>query len=201
MQKIISVFQRNYDGDRLIRDEVVPGAEWVLAGEGTPTRKFDGSCCMVKDSVLYKRYDAKKGKTPPAGFIPAQDPDPVSGHWPGWLKVGDGPEDKWFRYAFDAMIDTQKDGTYEACGPHFQGNPEDQPTDLLIRHGQVEMLDVPRTFDGIREYLAGRDIEGIVFHHPDGRMAKVKKRDYGMKRRSADLAKKSTDSEKPSVSR
>ena len=34
MQKIISLFQRNYDGDRQVRDEVVPGAEWVLAGEG-----------------------------------------------------------------------------------------------------------------------------------------------------------------------
>ncbi len=31
MQKIISLFQRNYDGDKLVRDEVVPGAEWVIA--------------------------------------------------------------------------------------------------------------------------------------------------------------------------
>ena len=42
MRKIITLFQRNYDGDRLVRDEVVPGAEWVLAGEGAPTRKWDG---------------------------------------------------------------------------------------------------------------------------------------------------------------
>ena len=26
MKKIISLYQRNYDGDRLVRDEVVPGA-------------------------------------------------------------------------------------------------------------------------------------------------------------------------------
>jgi hypothetical protein len=26
------------------------------------------------------------------------------------------------------------------------------------------------------------DIEGLVFHHPDGRMAKIKLRDFGMKR-------------------
>jgi len=29
VQKIISLFQRNYDGDRLIRDGVVPGAEAI----------------------------------------------------------------------------------------------------------------------------------------------------------------------------
>jgi len=39
MKKIPSLFQRNYDGDRLVRDEVVPGAEWVMAGEGTATRQ------------------------------------------------------------------------------------------------------------------------------------------------------------------
>jgi len=31
MRKIISLFQRNYEGDRLVRDECVPGAEWVQA--------------------------------------------------------------------------------------------------------------------------------------------------------------------------
>jgi hypothetical protein len=58
VQKIVSLFQRNYDGDRLVRDEVTPGAEWVVAGEGVATRKFDGTCCCVRDGRLYKRYDA-----------------------------------------------------------------------------------------------------------------------------------------------
>jgi hypothetical protein len=38
VKKIISLFQRNYETDRRVRDEVVPGAEWVLAGEGVATR-------------------------------------------------------------------------------------------------------------------------------------------------------------------
>ena len=75
MKKIKSVFQRNYETDRLIRNEVAPGCEWVLAGEGVPTRKYDGTCCLVEDSQLFKRYDAKHGKTPPPGFRPAQEPD------------------------------------------------------------------------------------------------------------------------------
>lgn len=52
MKKIISLFVRNYDGDRLVRDEIVPGAEWVVAGEGVATVKFpfgmswaDGAPC------------------------------------------------------------------------------------------------------------------------------------------------------------
>jgi len=44
--------------------------------------------------------------------------------------------------------------------------------------------DVPRTFDGIRGFLETMDIEGLVFHHPDGRMAKIKKRDYGQQRKA-----------------
>ena len=34
MKKVISLFRRNYDTDHLVRDEVVEGAEWVIAGEG-----------------------------------------------------------------------------------------------------------------------------------------------------------------------
>lgn len=39
MKKIISLFQRNYDGNRLVRDELVPGSEWVQEGLGIATRK------------------------------------------------------------------------------------------------------------------------------------------------------------------
>ena len=62
MKKIISLFMRNYDSDRLVRNEVTPGAEWVIEGEGKATRKYDGTCCLIKNNKLYKRYDAKKGK-------------------------------------------------------------------------------------------------------------------------------------------
>jgi len=181
MRKIISVFQRNYDSDRLVRDEVVLGAEWVLSGEGIATRKFDGACSMIQDGSLYKRFDAKHGKKPPYGFIPAQDPDPITGHWPGWIQVENGPEDKWFRLALENTGKMLPNGTYEACGPHFQGNPEGLEKDTLILHG-VELLVVPRTFVGIRDWLQKRDIEGIVFHF-GGQMAKVKKKDFGLKRK------------------
>ena len=192
MKKIISLFQRNYEGDRLVRDEVTLGAEWVLAGEGIPTLKWDGTDCMIKDNVLYKRYDAKNGKTPPVGFIPAQDPDPITGHWPGWLMIGSDNGDKWHREAFS---DQQfwEDGTYELCGPKINGNKEKFSKHILIKHGEhvagtVE-IPVPRpvTFESLKDFFGKihdvphKDMEGIVWHHPDGRMVKIKKKDFGYK--------------------
>lgn len=185
MQKIISLFQRNYDGDRLVRDEVVPGAEWVLNGEGVATRKWDGTCCMIQNGELYKRYDAKKGKTPPEGFIPAQDPDEVTGHWPGWLKVGDGKEDRWHREGLDNTAEGEDliDGTYELIGPRINGNKEGLNRHILIKHGE-EKVYFPGgvTFETVKRFLDETDYEGIVWHHPDGRMVKIKKKDFGFKR-------------------
>lgn len=179
MRKIISLFQRNYESDRLVRDEVVAGAEWVLAGEGVATRKWDGTCAMVRGGQLFKRYDAKQGKTPPPGFEPAQDYDPVTGHMPGWLAVGDGPEDRWFRAGHNPEL---ADGTYELCGPKVQGNPEGLERHQLIPHGKHYLPDAPRTFVAIRDYLAARNMEGIVWRHPDGRMVKIKAKDFGLRR-------------------
>ena len=175
MKKIISLYQRNYDGDRLVRDELVPGAEWVPAGEGIATRKFDGTCCMVRAGQLYKRYDAKAGKTPPAGFEPAQEPDAVTGHHPGWLPVGDGPDDRWHR---EAMKPELADGTYELVGPKIQGNPEGYAAHALVSHGVEILSDAPRTFAALKDYLIARNIEGVVWHHPDGRMVKIKRKDF-----------------------
>lgn len=180
MKKIVSLFQRNYDGDRLVRNEVVYGAEWVIAGEGIATRKFDGTSCLVRDGKLFKRYDAKAGRIPPEGFEPAQlYPDINTGHWPGWLPVGKGPDDAHHR---EAEIPTE-DGTYELCGPKVQKNYEGFDTHVLVKHGSEILHDCPRTFDALREYLSNGAIEGVVWHHSDGRMVKIKGKDFGIKRK------------------
>lgn len=182
MQKIISVFQRNYETDRLIRDEVVPGAEWVLAGEGRATQKYDGTCCMVRDGRLYKRYEVKKGKNPPPNFEPASEVDPNTGKQQGWVPVGDGPEDRWHREAWEADPAKLPDGTYELVGPKVQGNAEGFQSHRLLPHGDNVLEGIPRDFEGIKKWLSGHAVEGIVFWHEDGRMAKVKAKDYGLKR-------------------
>lgn len=193
MKKIISLFQRNYDGDRLVRNEVVPGAEWVIAGEGVATRKYDGTCCMARGGRLYKRYEVKPGGKAPVNFEPANDVDENTGKQQGWVPVGDGPEDRWHVEAISTDADLiprhslggHPDGTYELCGPKVQGNPEHFDSHLLIPHGMTVLSGCPRDFDGIREYLRTRDIEGIVWHHPDGRMVKIKAKDFGLKRGKA----------------
>lgn len=186
MVKIKSLFKRDHEGTRKVYDEVVQGCEWVLNGEGVATRKYDGTCCKIEGGKIFKRYDAKNGKTPPPGFIPAQDPDPKTGHWPGWVEVSeDDPADKYHVEAFKKMIQASKkfnvpviDGTYELCGPKINGNPESFDMHILVPHGDAKLVDVPRAFEGIKSYLKDRKIEGIVWHHPDGRMCKIKKKDF-----------------------
>ena len=91
------------------------------------------------------------------------------------------------------------DGTYELCGPKVQGNPEGFEEHTLVHHGSEEMLigsakfmeyigmtwqDVPveDQFESLRLVLLCINVEGIVFHHPDGRMCKIRKKDFGLKR-------------------
>lgn len=192
MQKIPTLFVRDFTHKPpTVTGEVTPGAEWVLAGEGIATRKLDGTCCLIEGGQLFKRYDAKHGKTPPPAFRPAQpDPDPTTGHWPGWVPVE--PVDRWHLEAGAGYLDDDghtvlRDGTYELVGPRVQGNPEGLTTHLLVRHGSLTLPDAdlyPRTLEGIRAYLLNRDdIEGVVWHHPDGRMVKLKGTDLGIKRR------------------
>ena len=181
MKKIISLFQRNYDGDRQVRNEVVPGAEWVIAGEGVATRKWDGTCCMVRGGKLFKRYEVKPGKKPPADFEPATGIDPNTGKQQGWRPVGRSPEDV---YHLEAFTGTEPDGTYELVGPMVQGNPEGFVSHVLVPHG-VHYVAAPRTYEELRAWFAGpgRDIEGVVWHHPDGRMVKCKAKDFGVERK------------------
>jgi len=189
MKKIPSLFERAYEGDHLVFDEVVPGSEWVLADEGVPTEKFDGTACMVEGGVLYKRRDRKRVRggpeyrAAPEDWFPAQAPDPVSGHWPGWLPVGDGPEDKYHREAFS--LGGFQDATYELVGPKVQGNPYSIDSHRLWLHGAVlhgwATRNSPRNFDSLREWMLDYPlVEGIVWHHPDGRMVKIKRRDFGL---------------------
>jgi hypothetical protein len=186
LKKIISLFQRNYAGDRLVRDELVPGAEWVISGEGIATRKWDGTSCLIRDGRLYKRYDARAGKTPPPDFEPAQgETDTVTGHWPGWIRVGAGPEDRWHREAL-AAAGVLPDGTYELVGPKVQGNPEHLDRHQLIRHGTDILPDAPRDFAGLKAYFAAHNIEGIVWWRipadPTCDKVKIKGKDFGIRR-------------------
>ena len=158
--------------------------EWVLNGEGIATVKYDGACCAIIDGKFYKRYDAWRGRAVPQNAIPCQkEPDPVTGHFPCWIPCDrDNPADKWFWKAYDSrIIDIPlgiDNGTYEAIGEHFQGNPYRMAGDLLLRHGD-DVVQVERTFDGIRDFLKENYMEGLVFWKDGKPKCKIKRTDFG----------------------
>lgn len=204
MRKIPTLFIRDENNLSQVTTQVNPECQWVIEGKGIATRKYDGTACLIKDGKFYKRYDCKRGKQPPPGFMPAQEPDPITGHWPGWVEVSNtAPDDKYHIEAYAKLLaQTQKQdeelalydaivdltGTYELCGPKIQANPEKLSEHSLIRHGCWILTDVPTDFDGLKQYLSDKDIEGIVWHAEDAKddidckMAKIKKRDFGFKR-------------------
>ncbi len=213
MKKMPTLFARDFSGDTATaRDIVTPGCEWVLAGEGTASRKRDGTAIMVRGIDVYKRYDAKvrfatardpeyhrigvrdgksEGfmllKTVPEGFEPCCEPDGVTGHWPGWVPVGqnDPVIDKAIAHTRNHLFSGVRppNGTYEVCGPSVGTrsgkNPERLEFNIAFPHGG-ETFNVPRSFDGIRAFLEQNPMEGIVWAHPDGRMVKIKSRDLGL---------------------
>lgn len=188
MKKIPTLFERTYENHRIVDvlPKVTQGMGWVLDGEGIATVKVDGSCCAIINGEFYKRYDAKNGKSIPNGAIQCQEEaDPITGHLPCWVKVDkDNPADKWFYEAYytTCMWINQglklEDGTYEAVGKHFQGNPYNYENDRLVKHGS-EIIEVERTFDGIKKYLSENYIEGIVFWKDGEPKCKIKRSDFG----------------------
>ena len=182
MKKIPTMFDRNPDKLKEILNQPHPDCGWVFSGEGVATRKYDGSCCLVQDGVLYRRREVKRGKATPENFILA-DYDEVTRKSMGWVPVDSkNPQDRWHVEAY-ACAEPLSTGTYELIGPKVQGNPEQFSFHTLVSHEHaIQFADAPRTYDDLAEWLKDKDIEGLVFHHPDGRMAKIKKRDFGQKR-------------------
>ena len=155
-----------------------PGCEWVRDGAGVATLKHDGTCCLVRGGRLYKRRELKAGQPVPPQFELA-DFDDETGKTMGWMPVLAGTAEDQFH--LEAFGDGVTDGTYELMGPKIQGNKGGFTMHRLVRHA-IDVLDgVPRTFEGLRTWLESQPLEGVVWHHPDGRAAKIKRRDFGLR--------------------
>lgn len=193
MKKIPTLYKREFDtnGNKVsILNEFTNDKCKEAFLNGTPTIKFDGSCCAIINSKFYKRYDAKRGKPIPIGAIKCQEKaDEITGHLPCWVRVKeDNPSDKWFIKALDNTLEILgevDDGTYEAVGRHFTANPYNLFYDTLIKHGESQILDLERTFNGVKDYLEKHEIEGIVFWLNDEPVCKIKRRDFGFKWKSS----------------
>ena len=182
MKKLSTLFKKDPTNLGRIINEINPENEWALKF-GIPTRKFDGTSCAIIKGELYKRFDLKKGRTLPPNAIPCQEPDEITGHHPHWVKCDrNDNSNKWHFVAFDEL-ENKEDVTYELCGKKIQGNPENVEGHKLIKHGMEKLDLINFDFERLKHFLTVADIEGIVFHHlTDGRMCKIRKSDFGIRR-------------------
>jgi hypothetical protein len=183
MEKIPTLFER----DEHFRVVDRPRAEcaWVFDGEGTGTEKLDGT--NIRLTVRSGRVVRVEKRRNPSRVHKQQ------GIVDGWYADTDeySAEDKWIRTAAaNTDVSEWPDGEHscEALGPHIQGNPLDLPQARCVPFNLAVPVyaEVPRSYPGLRGYLAtlesrfspGHLAEGIVFHHPDGRRAKIKRKDF-----------------------
>lgn len=176
MRKIPTLFKRDPEDMKHVLREVHPDCQWVLDGEGVPTRKFDGTCVKLMPwGTWWARREVKPGKEVPPNFV-AEQTDETTGKTVGWEPAH---QSSFWKYLEEATAGNEFEaGTYELCGPKINGNPEGFSRHVIIRHGVEKLDDVPRDYDGLAKWLLETEFEGIVWHHPDGRMAKLKKRDF-----------------------
>lgn len=76
-----------------VQAEIGPGVKVqnVMRRYGIQARPAQARVAAAgENGSMWKRYEVKKGKTPPVGFRAANEPDPVTGKTQGWLPVGDG---------------------------------------------------------------------------------------------------------------
>jgi hypothetical protein len=197
MEKIPTLFVRDENDRAHVTDEVTPGCEWVIAGEGIATRKYDGTCVMFDGENWWRRRELKKDKVRPEGFVFVSF-DPITLKTVGWVPMDPqgffhpflealGVETaKAWRYLPDAIVSVTHEkgfeaGTYELIGPKINGNPEGITIHRLVKHSDAEKL-VQNTYsaESIKDLVKEVGFfgyEGIVWQHPDGRMAKLKVKD------------------------
>lgn len=161
------------------------GCNWVFAGEGRATEKLDGT--NVRLTVRRGHVVRVEKRRNPSKLQKQQ------GIIDAWYVDADefSKEDKWI---FEAVKGTDvsgwPDGEHpaEALGPNVQGNPLGLERHLCVPFNlEIPVYeDVPRSFEGLKSFLEKLDskfspghlAEGIVFHHPDGRRAKIKRKDF-----------------------
>lgn len=160
MQKIPTIFIRDPKPKCTpVTEEPNPECDWVFMGEGVAYRKLDGVNVKVENSRVSERI-----KPLTADYLEA-DYGSITNK------------------AIPPVTDLEN-GIYEFIGPTIRLNMErcnihhfvriyPCPSDLL------RIMDEPkRTYRDLMGYFATHDIEGIVYHHPDGRLAKIKTRDF-----------------------
>lgn len=187
MKKIPTMLERD-PGTHKVKDTINPSCKWVFRGEGIAYRKWNGTCVKITDdNTMLARREVKPDQEPPEDFI-EEEHDPNTGKTFGWVPVGDGPEWRWHHEGYKNYIKRHRSRpmpreTFELIGPKVNGNPDKAEEHVLKWHKSesihIESWEwtVSRLKELVRSFASDLGWEGIVVHHPDGRMAKLKERD------------------------
>ena len=184
MQKIPTLFQRNAKG--YVTSKVDPECQWVLDGEGRASRQYDGLCLLKDEDQWWVRHVAAPDETWPAVFAKCQYLD--DGSVIGWVPVDREPvvgvllAEALSRHPADTRWPWE---TYELYGPDINLNPEQVDEHRLVyTHGPTDLvphaftIDPPRTFIALKKWMAAFEGKGVVWHHMDGRKAKIQRLDF-----------------------
>lgn len=171
-----------WEGNREVIDKLVQAFDFTGA---VATEKLDGTNVRltVRNHVLV-RLEKRR------------NPDKIQkakGIKEPWYVDADefGPEDKYlWEAARNTDISNIPDGEWsgEALGPKIQGNPLNLEKHVVCVFTYYEAPiheGVPTTFNELKEWLPKQQskygkgpIEGIVWHFPNGDMAKIKTKDF-----------------------
>lgn len=197
MEKIPTLFVRDSADPRHVTRMVTRGCEWVIRGEGIPTRKWDGTCVMYDGESWWARREVKPGKHAPDDFKVVVPRDNREGTSIGWVPAETSGFWKYLAEALDERGGPEiAPGTYELVGPKINGNPEGMLFHCIARHGEYLVSHMP---DSMSDIPIGTSIvpggpyaltlaptaftdpydlisqasalgwEGIVWYHPDWR--------------------------------
>lgn len=183
MEKIPTLFER--DARFHVVDTPRADCAWVFDGAGVGTEKLDGTNTRL--TVRAGQIVRVEKRRNPSKVQKQQ------GIVDGWYVDADefSAEDKWiFAATRNTDVSAWPDGEHscEALGPRIQGNPLELEEHVCVAFNlrAPAYPQVPRGYTELREFLAdlesqfapGHLAEGIVFHHQDGRRAKIKRKDF-----------------------
>ena len=186
MKKILTIFDRNWESDRKVNPKLIVDFNFA---EAIATEKLDGMNIRLtirKGTVV--RVEKRRNPTQ------LQKGEGIFEPWYVDAQESD-TQDKWI---FDAVRNTDfstvVDGEWsgEAIGKNIQGNPLNLENNQVFLFSlpdwkaKITLVDVPNNFDEMAAYLKNRKsvigndalIEGIVWHHPNGEMVKIKRKDF-----------------------
>lgn len=135
---------------------------------------------LDENGEWWARREVKPNKTAPENFVSIST-DPNTGKTVGWEPIA---QSGFAAFHFEALTVRTKSlpGTYELCGPKINKNPERLDQHVLVPHEKARWIrPFGLTFEDLKETmkaLRSDGIEGLVWHHPDGRMVKLKCRDF-----------------------